>query len=174
MTQDTIAGAARLTSFLLMLLLTPLLAVAQPPEGRPCENAEARQTWATTQANQLAEKIRMSSDASEKFRRDYVACQEEIWNLNKEYESRTSEKEVTSDSEAEKVLKARFEKRRKFNQIQEKYYKKYSSYLTQRQLLAMYKAERKMMERHFRKEHREQRHGVPSKSGARRTAQPKR
>lgn len=140
---------------LLLFLLTTAVALplaAEPDSSKGCESAEARRQWAHAQAQKLVEKLKLNSDVAEKLSGDYVACLEEVWTLNHTYEPLTSEKNVNSDAAAEKVLKARFEKRRKFNQVQEKYYKKYSSYLTQRQILTLYKVERKIMEEHFRQE----------------------
>lgn len=137
----------------LMVLMLPVRLWAHPAGG--CESAETHQQWAMAQARKIASNLQLPADVADRFVTDYAACQEEIWKLNKTYEHKTSDKQVTTDSDAEKVLKARFEKRRKFNQVQEKYYKRYSGYLTQRQVLALYKAERKLMEQHMRKERKE-------------------
>lgn len=139
----------------LLALLHPAVTFAHPSPDK-CDNAEARAQWAAAQARQIAEKLQLTPELTAKLSKDYLACQEDIWQLNKTYDTGCDEKNVATDSDAEKILKARFEKRRKFNQVQEKYYKKYSSYLTQRQVLRLYKIERRLMEQHFRKERHEQ------------------
>ena len=49
-----------------------------------------------------------------------------------------------------KIIKERFEHRNRINAIQEKYYKEYSKFLNQRQILRLYDLENKMMRKMFR------------------------
>ena len=142
----------------LLITLVLLLAhqgLAAHPETANCENVEARAQWADAQARQIAKKLQLSASLTAKLTEDYRNCQEEIWHLNKAYDNPIGNRKVANDDDAEKILKARFEKRRKFNQVQEKYYKKFSGYLSQRQILELYRIERKLMEKHFRKERQE-------------------
>ena len=65
------------------------------------------------------------------------------------------------DDSTENTTKERFEHRNKINAIQEKYYKEYSKFLNQRQILKLYELENKMMRKMFRE------HAKGSRKGAR-------
>lgn len=150
----------------LVMLLVPQGVSAHPEDGH-CENVEARAQWADAQARQIAKKLQLNAALTEKLTEDYRNCQEEIWQLNKTYDHPSGNRKAVTDAEAEKILKARFEKRRKFNQVQEKYYKKFSSYLSQCQILELYSVERRLMEKHFRKERPDDKGKHPAATPAR-------
>jgi hypothetical protein len=52
-----------------------------------------------------------------------------------------------TEEEARQELTGRFEHWRKFNDIQEKYYKEYSKFLSQLQIVELYDLERKQMDK---------------------------
>ena len=52
-----------------------------------------------------------------------------------------------SDKESEQTLKNRFEHSQKILTIREKYYKKYSEFLTQKQIMRVYEIEKQMMKK---------------------------
>ena len=52
-----------------------------------------------------------------------------------------------TEEQAEQAIKQRFEKSEKLLNIRQKYYKKYSEFLTQAQIQRVYKLERQMMKR---------------------------
>ena len=58
-------------------------------------------------------------------------------------------KGITED-EARKIIAERFAHRKKIDEIQERYYKEYSKFLTQKQILQIYNYEKRMMDRMFR------------------------
>ena len=141
-----------------ILFITTLLMAIMLPQNLCAHNSDRPQDrriqWATAQARQIADSLQMSGDQANKFITDYLECQRQIWKLDTPETSRKhNSKNVKSDTDAEKILKARFEKRKKMNDILEKYYKKYSSYLSQTQIMKMYETERFMMEKNMKDKH---------------------
>lgn len=74
-----------------------------------------------------------------------------------------------TEAQTEQQIKQRFEKSEKILEIRQKYYKKYSQFLTQRQIQRVYELERQMMKRFAQK--RKQNGGKP---GMKRTPQARR
>ena len=72
-----------------------------------------------------------------------------------------------TDAEAEQAIKQRMERSQKILDLREKYYKRYSQFLTPKQIERVYELERKTMQRLSKKGHRAQRgrgrHGKPSR-----------
>ena len=59
--------------------------------------------------------------------------------------------EMKSDAQTEQEIKHRFEMSEKILDIRQKYYKKYSQFLTQQQIQRIYELERQMMKRFAQK-----------------------
>ena len=58
---------------------------------------------------------------------------------------------MKSDAQTEQEIKQRFEMSEKILNIRQKYYKKYSQFLTQQQIQRVYELERQMMKRFAQK-----------------------
>ena len=58
---------------------------------------------------------------------------------------------MKSDAQTEQEIKQRFEMSEKILNIRQKYYKKYSQFLTQQQIQRVYEIERQMMKRFAQK-----------------------
>lgn len=131
--------------FLLFIaVLTAGSMTAQEKQTEKRGDKISREELAVAQAQNIAKKLSFDESTTQKFIETYQNCQKEIWALGSKPEKRAA---ITTDAEAEKAIKARFERSRKMLDIREKYYTEYSKFLTQLQINEVYKLERKMMDR---------------------------
>ncbi len=135
---------------LAMLSTTASRATACPaPDDR--SDKMSREQLAEVQGREIASALSLNDTNTKKFVELFSQCQKEIWAAAPPPcpRDKNAKKEL-SEKEAEKVIKDRFSHKKKITAIQEKYYSKYSSFLTQRQILQAYDLERQMMDRMFR------------------------
>ncbi len=110
------------------------------PDGK---ERMSREQLAETQARHIAAELAFSDEVTEKFVTTYCEYQKEIWALG----PRRPEIKGNTESDNEQRIKQRFETSEKMLSIRQKYYKKYSKFLTQTQIEKVYEQERKMMRR---------------------------
>lgn len=110
------------------------------PDGK---ERMSREQLAETQARHIASELAFSDEITEKFVTTYCDCQKEIWALG----PRHPESKGNTERDNEQRIKQRFETSEKVLSIRQKYYKKYSKFLTQTQIEKVYEQERKMMKR---------------------------
>lgn len=136
---------------------------AQAKSNKKQATPPSREQFVQIQANEIAEDLHLDDSTAKQFVATFTKCQQEIWNCGpkKELNRKQRNAKVTTDAEAEKIIKERFKHRNKINAIQEKYYKEYSKFLNQRQILKLYELENKMMRKMFRE------HAKGSRKGAR-------
>lgn len=135
---------------LAMLATTAARATACPaPDDR--SDKMSREQLAEVQGREIASALSLNDADTKKFVELFSQCQKEIWAAAPPpcHRDKNGKNEL-SEKEAEKIIKDRFSHKKKINAIQEKYYSKYSSFLTQRQILQAYDLERQMMDRMFR------------------------
>lgn len=125
---------------------------AQAKSTKKQPTPPSREQFVQIQANEIATDLNLDESTARQFVATFTKCQQEIWNCGpkKEIGRKQRNNKVTTDAEAEKIIKERFEHRNKINAIQEKYYKEYSKFLNQRQILRLYDLENKMMHKMFR------------------------
>lgn len=118
-------------------------AMAQP-DGQGRKQRMNREQFAEKQARHIAQTLAFNDEITKKFVETYCDYQKELWALG------TCPKHVQGNSpekEAEKNLKERFAMSEKLLKIRQKYYEKYSKFLTQKQIERVYEMERQMMSR---------------------------
>ena len=105
----------------------------------------SREQLAEVQAKHIAHDLGLDDKTSSKFIDTYTQCQKEVWALGPR--PRHKKGDVVSDAQTEQMIKQRFEMSEKILDIRQKYYKKYSLFLTQQQIQRVYEIERQMMKR---------------------------
>ena len=105
----------------------------------------SREQLAEVQAKHIAHDLGLDDKTSSKFIDTYTQCQKEVWALGPR--PRHKKGDVVSDAQTEQMIKQRFEMSEKILDIRQKYYKKYSQFLTQLQIQRVYEIERQMMKR---------------------------
>ena len=109
----------------------------------------SREQLAEKQAQYIAHDLGLDDKTSSKFIDTYTQCQKEVWALGPRPHHKKGE--MKSDAQTELEIKHRFEMSEKILDIRQKYYKKYSLFLTQQQILRIYELERQMKKRFAQK-----------------------
>ena len=112
----------------------------------------SREQLAEKQAQYIAHDLGLDDMTCSKFIDTYTQCQKEVWALGPRPHHKKGE--VKTDAQTEQEIKQRFEMSEKILNIRQKYYKKYSQFLTQQQIQRVYELERQMMKRFAKKGHR--------------------
>ena len=105
----------------------------------------SREQLAEKQAQYIAHDLGLDDMTCSKFIDTYTQCQKEVWALGPRPHHKKGE--VKTDAQTEQEIKQRFEMSEKILNIRQKYYKKYSQFLTQQQIQRVYELERQMMKR---------------------------
>ena len=105
----------------------------------------SREQLAEKQAQYIAHDLGLDNKTSSKFIGTYTECQKEVWALGPRPHHKKGE--FKSDAQTEQEIKQRFEMSEKILNIRQKYYKKYSQFLSQQQIQRVYELERQMMKR---------------------------
>lgn len=82
---------------------------------------------------------------ADKFVSTYCDCVKEFWALGPRVKQ--NRKSGNTDAQAQQAITDRFERSQKILALREKYYKRYSTFLTQKQIQRVYEMERQMMRR---------------------------
>lgn len=125
-----------------MMMTVTVNVCAQTPNQK---QRLSREQLAEVQAKHIAHDLGLDDKTSSKFIDTYTQCQKEVWSLGPRPHHKKGD--VVSDAQTEQMIKQRFEMSEKILDIRQKYYKKYSQFLTQQQIQRVYEIERQMMKR---------------------------
>ena len=125
-----------------------------------------REQLAEAQGKHIAYELAFDEQTTQKFISTYIDYQKEVWALGPRL---SRHQQAETDAEAEQAIKQRMERSQKILDLREKYYKKYSAFLTQKQIERVYELEYKAMQRLSKRGHRAprgkgQRYGKPSRN----------
>ncbi len=109
--------------------------------AQPRSNRISREDLAVKQAEHISETLAFDKATSDKFKETYCNFQKELWELGPR-----SEKQQP-DNPSEEEMQKRFERSQKILDLRKKYYRIYSTFLTQKQISRVYEIERDMMRR---------------------------
>lgn len=107
------------------------------------ERRVSREQLAETQAKYIAGELALDQAKTSKFVTTFCNQQKEIWAIGPRPKPQKSETEEQSKAAIEKS----FDHSQKILDLRRKYYKEYSSFLTQKQIERVYELEKKMMKR---------------------------
>ena len=136
--------------FRYLIMLTIALTVAFNATAGDNQQKMSREKFAEVQAMQYAKELSLTDEQTDLFVKTYCDCQKELWSYGprkNEAEKRNSDKRELTEDEARRELTNRFAHWRKFNDVQEKYYKKYSKFMSQVEIFRFYELERKQMDK---------------------------
>ena len=120
----------------------------------------SREQLAEKQGKYIAHELAFDEQTTQKFLAIWLDYQKEVWALGPRLKKH--DKDSQTDAEAEQAIKQRMERSQKILDLREKYYKRYSQFLTQKQIERVYELEHKAMQRLAR---RGQGHGSQRTSG---------
>lgn len=134
----------RIMTFVVAAALTLGASAAnQPTTGK---QRQSREQLAVAQARHIAHEIALDDKAEEKFVDAYCQCQKEIWALGAR-----RQKGEASNVNPKQQIQQNFERSQKILDIRQKYYKRYSTFLTQAQIQRVYELEKSMRQRLMKK-----------------------
>lgn len=110
-----------------------------------------REQLAETQARYICKELALDDETSAKFTTEYCNYMKELWAIGPRAGKR-QQGEMT-DAQAEAKTKQNFERSQKILDLRTKYYKRYSTFLTQRQIQRVYEIEKQMRNRIAAKRH---------------------
>lgn len=131
----------RFTLAIIMMVMCGISANAQNNQ-RQCMSGEQ---LADAQAKYIARQLAFDDVTTGKFVSTYCDFQKELWALGPRIKQ--NRKGDNSDAQAQQAITDHFERSQKILALREKYYKRYSNFLTQKQIQRVYELERKMMKR---------------------------
>ena len=105
----------------------------------------SREQLAEKQAQYISQTLGLDEKTNAKFIETYTDYQKEVWALGPRLHHKKGE--MKTDAQTEQEIKQRFEMSEKILNIRQKYYKKYSQFLSQQQIQRVYELERQMMKR---------------------------
>lgn len=94
------------------------------------------------QAKHIAHDLAMDKTTGSRFIKTYCDFQKELWNLGPKPNGKSG---FMADEEHERMIEKRFEHSQKILDLREKYYRKYSEFLTPSQISRVYELERKIV-----------------------------
>lgn len=138
---------------ILMMVITMMTVAANVCAQAPNQKQRlSREQLAEKQAQYIAHDLGLEEKVSSKFIDTYTQYQKEIWALGPRPHHKKGE--MKTDAQTEQEIKQRFEMSEKILNIRQKYYKKYSKFLSQQQIQRVYELERQMMKRFAQKKPR--------------------
>ena len=131
---------------ILMMVITMMTVATNVCAQAPNQKQRlSREQLAEKQAQYIAHDLGLDEKTCSKFIDTYTQYQKEIWALGPRPHHKKGE--MKTDAQTEQEIKQRFEMSEKILNIRQKYYKKYSKFLSQQQILRVYEIERQMMKR---------------------------
>lgn len=104
----------------------------------------SREQLAEKQATHIAKQLGLDESTTKKYVETYSEYQKEIWALGPKHAGKKTE---MTDAETDQEIQARFDRSEKILSIRQKYYKRYSKFLTPKQIDRAFKLERDAMKR---------------------------
>lgn len=138
----------RLIMVMCMMTVSSTIVTAQtskPAIQKTERQRMTREQLAETQARHIANQLALNDETSEKFTMEYCSYMKELWAIGPRA-GKKQQGEMT-DAQAEAKTKQDFERSQKILDLRTKYYKRYSNFLTQRQIQRVYEIEKQMRNR---------------------------
>ena len=106
----------------------------------------SREQMSEMQAKHIARQLALDDATSQKFTETFSAYQKEVWALRPQGKQQKKKSDMT-DAEVEKAIKDQFDHSQKLLSLRQEYYKKYSKFLTPKQIQRVYELEKQSMNR---------------------------
>lgn len=139
-------NALRKTILVALTLLMSVLTLQAQVSGK---QRISREQLAETQAQYIAKDLAFDDATTAKFVATYCEYQKELWAIGPR--PKKAQNETLSEKQAEAQMQQQFSRSQRILDLREKYYKKYSTFLTQRQIQRVYEIEcgmrKKLMQR---------------------------
>jgi hypothetical protein len=127
------------------IMMAVCTTAVQAQNNQSNEQRMSREQLAEAHARHIAHDLALDDQTTQKFIEAYQDYQKEVWALGPRLSRRQQQAET--EAEAEQAIKQRMERSQKILDLREKYYQRYSQFLTQRQIERVYELERRDMQR---------------------------
>lgn len=127
------------------IMMAVCTTAVQAQNSQSNEQRMSREQLAEKQGKYIAHELAFDEQTTQKFLATWLDYQKEVWALGPRLKKHN--KDSQTDAEAELVIKQRMERSQKILDLREKYYKKYSAFLSQKQIERVYELEQKAMKK---------------------------
>ena len=139
------------------ILLTVIMMIgfsiaASAQENKPAQQPSkkqrmSREQMAEMQAKHISRQLALDDATCQKFIETFCAYQKEVWSLRPQGKGMHKNRAEMTDAEAEKAIKDQFDHSQKVLSLRQEYYKKYSKFLSAKQIQRVYELEKQSMNR---------------------------
>ena len=136
-----------LTAIMMMAFSTAVSAQENNGQQPSKKQRMSREQMAEMQAKHIARQLALDDATSQKFIETFSAYQKEVWTLRPQGKQHGKKKSEMTDAEVEKSIKDQFDHSQKILTLRQEYYKKYSKFLTPKQIQRVYELEKQSMNR---------------------------
>jgi Spy/CpxP family protein refolding chaperone len=136
-----------LTAIMMMAFSTAVSAQENNGQQPSKKQRMSREQMAEMQAKHIARQLALDDATSQKFIETFSAYQKEVWTLRPQGKQHGKKKSEMTDAEVEKSIKDQFDHSQKILTLRQEYYKKYSKFLTPKQIQRVYELGKQSMNR---------------------------
>ena len=136
-----------LTAIMMVAFSTAVSAQENNGQQQNKKQHRSREQMAEMQAKHIARQLALDDATSQKFIETFSAYQKEVWTLRPQGKQHGKKKSEMTDAEVEKSIMDQFDHSQKILTLRQEYYKKYSKFLTPKQIQRVYELEKQSMNR---------------------------
>ena len=136
-----------LTAIMMVAFSTAVSAQENNGQQQNKKQHRSREQMAEMQAKHIARQLALDDATSQKFIETFSAYQKEVWILRPQGKQHGKKNSEMTDAEVEKSIKDQFDHSQKILTLRQEYYKKYSKFLTPKQIQRVYELEKQSMNR---------------------------
>ena len=136
-----------LTAIMMVAFSTAVSAQENNGQQQNKKQHRSREQMAEMQAKHIARQLALDDATSQNFIETFGAYQKEVWALRPQGKQHGKKNSEMTDAEVEKSIKDQFDHSQKILTLRQEYYKKYSKFLTPKQIQRVYELEKQSMNR---------------------------
>lgn len=130
---------------LLAIMMAVCTTAVQAQNDQSNEQRMSREQLAEKEGKYIAHELAFDEQTTQKFLATWLDYQKEVWALGPRLKKHDMDSQT--DAEAGQAIKQRMERSQKILDLREKYYKRYSQFLSQKQIERVYELEYKAMKK---------------------------
>ena len=136
-----------LTTLMMVAFSTAVSAQETNAQNPSKKQRMSREQMAGMQARHISRQLALDEATCQKFIETFCAYQKEIWALRPRGKGARQNRQEMTDAEVDKAIKEQFDHSQKILTLRKEYYKKYSKFLTPKQIQRVYELEKQSMDR---------------------------
>lgn len=134
--------AIRLIFITLMVAISASTIEARGPRQGDANRQQRREQLAQSQANYIAQELKLDEATTARFVTTYCAYHREVWKLGRGKRHHGN----MTEAEAQQAISERFDRNQRILDLRRKYQAEYSKFLTPQQILRVYELEDQLMQ----------------------------